>query len=117
MKRKIDLYALKIRSTTSHKDPPKRKLSLSKHFSSKQSGPQNPVHILQLADYESTQYETTYTPFTERKMPNRDSRLHSTAVSINSARSTLTLDINADVSNFPETLWQMNSPVNRLMDL
>jgi hypothetical protein len=117
MKRKIDLYALKVRNSTPHKDPPKRKLSLSRHSSNKKSQPPTPLHILQLANYESTQYTSTYAPSTERKMPNRDSRMHSTTVSINSARSTLTVDINGNVSNNPEILWSLNSPVNSLIDI
>ena len=46
MKRKIDLYALKLRSTSQSKDTPKRKLSLVKHLSSQCPTPARPSFIV-----------------------------------------------------------------------
>jgi len=56
MKRKIDLYALKLRSSTPQKYPHKRKLSLSKDFSNNYRQPAPPIHIIQLTNYEPTHY-------------------------------------------------------------
>ena len=46
MKRKIDLYALKLRSTSQSRDTPKRKLSLVKHISSQCPAPTKPSFIV-----------------------------------------------------------------------
>lgn len=45
MKRKIDLYTIKVRGSTPLKTPPKRKLSLVKQISNNV-----PLHLLQLTN-------------------------------------------------------------------